>query len=649
MKTPARYLPLCALLVALLTTGVIALAQEAPPPAPAAPEPEKSPAAAEADKAAAPAAPDNTPAPAQAEKTPAPEPAAETPATEAASKPAELRRLDVESAPASSAAPAPAPKPAKENPAKRGHRHNGNPNERVTFRGDSTLAAGEHANAVVSILGSSTSAGEVDDAVVSVLGSSTSSGRVGNAVVSVLGSTTVSGGEVGDAAVSVFGTTTVNAKLGGPAVAVMGDVELGPNAEVREIVCVGGTVKRDPNAVVHGQVTNVGLGLSFGKLEWLHAWVTRCLLFGRPLAFGPHLMWAWWIALGALALYTIIALLFPKNVEKCVQTLEERPGYSLLSAVLVTLLTPLAAIILLVTVVGTPALVIFLLIAGFFGKATMLAWIGRRITRLFGEGSPLNAPAIAVLIGGVIVLLLYTIPVVGFVVAKLISWLGLGVVVYTIILAMKRNKPAAPAPQPVASAAAATTMGAVPMASVEPVTGAEAVPPAAAPMQSAGFGATGETAVPPVSASSGAPVPPVMPVPLPRPAPVAASTLMRAGFWIRLAASVIDTVIVAIAVNLFPDRWEPSFLLTFAVYVCVLWALRGTTVGGIICNLKVVRIDDRPLDWPTALVRTLGGFVSLIAAGLGFIWVAFDDQKQSWHDKIAGTTVVIVPKGVSLI
>jgi len=49
------------------------------------------------------------------------------------------------------------------------------------------------------------------------------------------------------------------------------------------------------------------------------------------------------------------------------------------------------------------------------------------------------------------------------------------------------------------------------------------------------------------------------------------------------------------------------------------------------------------------VVRALGCFLSLLVCGLGFIWVAFDQEKQSWHDKIAGTVVVRVPKGVSLI
>lgn len=86
-----------------------------------------------------------------------------------------------------------------------------------------------------------------------------------------------------------------------------------------------------------------------------------------------------------------------------------------------------------------------------------------------------------------------------------------------------------------------------------------------------------------------------------------------------------------------------------AAFGAVLWKMKGTTIGGVICGLKVVRLDDRPIDWGTSIVRALGCFLSLAVAGLGFIWVAIDDQSQSWHDKIAGTTVVRVPKGVSLL
>ena len=90
-------------------------------------------------------------------------------------------------------------------------------------------------------------------------------------------------------------------------------------------------------------------------------------------------------------------------------------------------------------------------------------------------------------------------------------------------------------------------------------------------------------------------------------------------------------------------------LLALAIYGAVMWKLKGTTIGGIVCGLKVVRTDHREIDWATAIVRALACFLSLMVAGLGFIWVAFDDEQQSWHDKIAGTTVVRAPKGASLV
>ena len=55
------------------------------------------------------------------------------------------------------------------------------------------------------------------------------------------------------------------------------------------------------------------------------------------------------------------------------------------------------------------------------------------------------------------------------------------------------------------------------------------------------------------------------------------------------------------------------------------------------------------MDWVTAVVRALACFLSLIVIGLGFLWIAFDPEKRGWHDKIAGTVVVRLPKGMSLV
>jgi len=66
-----------------------------------------------------------------------------------------------------------------------------------------------------------------------------------------------------------------------------------------------------------------------------------------------------------------------------------------------------------------------------------------------------------------------------------------------------------------------------------------------------------------------------------------------------------------------------------------------------ICGLRVVRLDDRPIEWETAIVRALACFLSTVLF-LGFFWIAFDAEKQAWHDKIAGT-VVVRTKGIALV
>jgi uncharacterized RDD family membrane protein YckC len=54
------------------------------------------------------------------------------------------------------------------------------------------------------------------------------------------------------------------------------------------------------------------------------------------------------------------------------------------------------------------------------------------------------------------------------------------------------------------------------------------------------------------------------------------------------------------------------------------------------------------VDWTTAGIRALSCFLSLLPLGLGFLWIAFDRDRQAWHDKVAGTVVIRVPRGVSL-
>lgn len=505
--------------------------------------------------------------------------------------------------PAPEAPATPSPALEVEREVERSHERGGRHNEDVIVHvgADSKLPANETAAAVIAVLGSADAAGEVYEAVVALGGNARATGPVGEAVVAVLGDVYVDG-RVGDAVI-----------------AVMGNVELGPNARVAgDVVSVGGKIVRDPSSTVAGTQQHVAFGDHFGRAEGLRAWFKECLLYGRPLAFDSDVRWAWWLALGFLTLYVVIALLFDASVQRCVQTLEERPAQTVVAAILTVLLSPVMIVLLAITVIGIaliPFLGIALFCAALFGKAVVLGALGRRVTRFTGI-APFSHVAFAVLIGGLITMLIYTVPVLGFIAYNVLSFIGLGAVAYTLIIALR---PANGAAAPVVAPAAALVATDGPS---ESFVDSSAVLPAS-------------------------PAAPQAPPPA-NPGNLEFATLPRAGFWVRMGALFIDALLIGVLVS-----WaEPEtnlMLVALATYGALMWKLKGTTVGGIIFQLRVVRTDARDIEWETAIVRALSCFLSLLPAGLGFFWMAFDNNRQTWHDKIAGTIVVRVPKHQALV
>lgn len=140
--------------------------------------------------------------------------------------------------------------------------------------------------------------------------------------------------------------------------------------------------------------------------------------------------------------------------------------------------------------------------------------------------------------------------------------------------------------------------------------------------------------------------------------------LRPSGFWRRAAAMGVDwlwlfCVTGALAWLIFgmplPSagdsqaaigaRWIHN-LLPAVVFIAG-WRLFGTTPGKLLLELRVVdaRTGGRP-SWPRAIVRYIGYFVSALPLGLGFLWMLFDRRKQTWHDKLARTRVIVVEEAV---
>ena len=131
-------------------------------------------------------------------------------------------------------------------------------------------------------------------------------------------------------------------------------------------------------------------------------------------------------------------------------------------------------------------------------------------------------------------------------------------------------------------------------------------------------------------------------------------TYRLAGFWTRFLAYMIDILtIVSISGIILRGYAKEIPLLGISmvsigiigfIYFVVMTKLLGQTLGKMIMGIKVIRIDNKELDWITLIYREgIGRFISqLLGLHLGYIWCGFSPRKQTWHDSISDTYVVFI-------
>jgi uncharacterized RDD family membrane protein YckC len=137
-----------------------------------------------------------------------------------------------------------------------------------------------------------------------------------------------------------------------------------------------------------------------------------------------------------------------------------------------------------------------------------------------------------------------------------------------------------------------------------------------------------------------------------------AEELEYVGFWARVGASLIDTVLFVmicwpvLTVIYGRQYWSsnsfirgPADLLINwvlpAIAVVLFWVYRQATPGKIAIDARIVDATTGEKPSTGQLIgRYFGYYISTIPLLLGFVWVAFDPRKQGWHDKLAGTVVV---------
>ncbi len=88
------------------------------------------------------------------------------------------------------------------------------------------------------------------------------------------------------------------------------------------------------------------------------------------------------------------------------------------------------------------------------------------------------------------------------------------------------------------------------------------------------------------------------------------------------------------------------FLLALLMFIVIFYfghleGRRGGTPGKRIAGLRVVRADTGgPIGMGRAIGRFLLRFVSAAPVFLGYFWMLWDDDSQTWHDKAVRSRVV---------
>ena len=447
-------------------------------------------------------------------------------------------------------------------------------------------------------------------------------------VVVIFSPAVIDGYVRGDVTV-VFGTVQIGptAVINGSLIVTGGNVTVQPGATVqRDLVVVGGGLDAPTNFAPGGQHVAIGATALADRLRGVVPWITEGLLLGRPIV--PRLSWVWGIVFFVFVASLVITLLFLDTVRTCADAIAARPFTTFLTGLLVLLLTGPVSVILAASVVGiavVPFVLCAVVVAWIIGKVGVAVRLG---DSMVGQVSPVTRfqSARSFVIGFAVICLIYMVPVLGFITWALVGVTGLGAAALAFTSAYRRENPARPKPVP---------------------------PPPSTPTLPRVPDAIDFSAPAPVFLDDASPAPPLpngAAIAAPYVAPGPTTNLLafpKAGFFERAAAFALDGAFILILCGIFGllDHDGPGpFILAMLAYHIGFWAWKGTTFGGIVCQLRVIRLDGSPLRFVDALVRGIASLFSIAVVGLGCLWILKDEERQAWHDKIAGTYVVTVPR-----
>jgi uncharacterized RDD family membrane protein YckC len=122
-----------------------------------------------------------------------------------------------------------------------------------------------------------------------------------------------------------------------------------------------------------------------------------------------------------------------------------------------------------------------------------------------------------------------------------------------------------------------------------------------------------------------------------------------AGFWTRLAAVIVDGLVLlipSIIINVLFGKMLGLFMQYVLMWTYAIYMLntKQATFGKMAVGIKVTTVDGgKPTLGKLVFREILGKILNILTLFMGYLVVAFTKKKQGLHDMIANTVVVYDP------
>lgn len=87
-------------------------------------------------------------------------------------------------------------------------------------------------------------------------------------------------------------------------------------------------------------------------------------------------------------------------------------------------------------------------------------------------------------------------------------------------------------------------------------------------------------------------------------------------------------------------------LLSLFAFYAKFWTHNGQTLGMQAWGIRIQNANGSRISLIQALIRFLVAIASLVIGGLGFWWMLFSPQKNTWHDSYSQSECVQLPKNL---